>query len=149
MGGRGRDKAVIEACNDLETFIKREITSAKECNKCYELSFKNDKGITIPCSKKHELVWAKSDEFCYFPAKLIHRYDDDSVSVRYFGDYTADRLNADCVRPYSETCPDAGATSEYYTTALQVCSVFICLCIFFVNTTSSLINIQILGSERV
>lgn len=132
-------KHIIDAADDFERFIGEEIISAKECEECFEISFNSEKGISIPCSKKHVLVWAKAGDFCFYPAKLMRRFDDGSVSVRFFGDYTGEKINAGSFFNYSPTnCPDNGSTDDQYAIALEVCSLYVALCnssmnVFFDN----------------
>lgn len=113
------DFSIVDACNKLEIFVDCEISNAKDCNECYNIAFENDNGLTLPCSKKHKIVWAKSTGYCYYPAKLMREFDDGTVSVRYF-DLTVDRLKADFVCDYSQSCPDRGSVLTIYTNALQV-----------------------------
>lgn len=118
------DDTIIDASNDFKKFVDEEISSSKECTECFEIIFRNSNGFSIPCKNKHELVWAKSPKFCYFPAKLMRRFDDESISVRYFGDQCSDRIEAGNFRAYSEICPDAGTSTDLYNFAIKVCSMF-------------------------
>lgn len=100
---------VSEACSELEKFVDNEISSAKDCSECYEMNFQDLTTFIHSCSKKHKLIYAKSPDFCFFPAKLMRELDDGTVSVRYFGDTTADRVNPDSIRDYSGNSPDGGS----------------------------------------
>lgn len=126
------DKSILEACFELENFVDEEIRSSKDCSECYEILWILTKGYTLPCSKKHKMIWAKSSDFCYFPAKCLREWDDGSVSVHYFGDNTVDRVSRDSFCEYSAKCPDDGSTSELYALALSVSLIFtIYVCYFY------------------
>ncbi|XP_064456016.1 zinc finger MYND domain-containing protein 11-like isoform X2 [Ornithodoros turicata] len=63
-----------------------DLGEIRQCHECYRMSNeKQDKfWFCQPCSRPHDLVFAKQKGFPYWPAKVI-RVDDDCYDVRFFG----------------------------------------------------------------
>lgn len=129
------DDTILGACTELEKAVDNEIFCAKDCTECYEMYFRDPKTFTMACSKNHKLIWAKSTDFCYFPAKLMRELSDGTVPVRYFGDVLADRLTTEFICDYSAKSPDGGSPIELYTIALNVSSQSTCVSFLFFYTS--------------
>ena len=76
----------------------------------------------MKCAKKHAVVWAKSIDYPYWPAKLICINEDGLNCVRYFGDHSMDILANDKICPYSEDYPEECSETELFLAAKQVCN---------------------------
>ena len=72
-----------------------------ECIDCYRHSNMCDEPdwFTKPCSKRHELVFAKAKGYCFWPAKVLNIVGNQ-YEVRFFG-HTHDRafIDATQIRP--------------------------------------------------
>lgn len=84
----GRHSAEFEATNYLFADAQFEIGEIKTCRDCYRHS--NEKfdtlWFTVPCATRtHELVYAKSPGFPYWPAKVVKINEDEKYDVRFFG----------------------------------------------------------------
>lgn len=45
-------------------FLEEEISSMKDCPECYENAYLfSDVGFVKTCQKKHEVIWAKSNDY--------------------------------------------------------------------------------------
>lgn len=60
----------------------------------------------------------------------MRKLNNGTISVRYFGDATADRVNPDFICDYSGNSPDGGPI-ELYTIALNVSSQTTCVLFFY------------------
>lgn len=76
----------MKSAKKLLDFTREETLSIEHCPECFFNANTNPtKWFTIPCSKKHALLWAKLNGYPYWPAKLMN-FDGNSVNVRFFGD---------------------------------------------------------------
>lgn len=102
----GFNATVMSAANTLKTYVDEDIDSITACSECYSNEYHDSKGaFNTLCSKMHSVVWAKSEDFDYWPAKLMNMCDG-MAKVRYFGDHTADSI------PVEHCCDFKSYTQE-------------------------------------
>lgn len=119
----GDSKTLDEASAYVKS-IKEEIASIFECAECFDVAISHPVDFfTIPCKKNHPVVWAKPDNYVYWPAKLVTKHEDDTVHVRFFGDHTVENIPASSYTIFTENQPGNGqcCDTELYTIALEVC----------------------------
>lgn len=75
------------------------------------------------CKKGHLVVWAKGNNFGYWPAKVLSIIGN-SVLVRFFGDYTVAHVDKKACVLFSESPPDSGNQAETYKNGLEVSTIF-------------------------
>lgn len=113
-------KDVLAACEELRKFLCDEISSMKECVTCYENLYRYSNGFEIPCEANHEVVLAKTAEYAFWPAKLMQQFEDDSASVRYFGDHSMDKVASDHWKVYSSDSENDDDNNELLLIAKKV-----------------------------
>ncbi|XP_050532952.1 zinc finger MYND domain-containing protein 11-like isoform X2 [Daktulosphaira vitifoliae] len=96
----------------------RDLDEILRCRYCYKHSIqKNTKfWFCKPCKPPHELVYAKQEDFPYWPAKVL-KIDGDSYKVRFFGgDHHLGTIDKSQIRPISvniHTLQSQGRTSQW------------------------------------
>lgn len=114
-------RRILDASKELIKFIDDEILTMKKCAECYKNAYKNpETSFTMPCSRLHPIVWAKTDGFNYWPAKAI-AYNGEVVHVIYFGEHSVDGIPVKQCFLFSATPPEAiESHSDAYEDAMQV-----------------------------
>lgn len=79
-----------KAASQLLEFVKNDISIIKSCIGCFNNICNKENGIIENCGKKHPLVWAKTGDNNYWPAKQLDVKEDSTVVVWYFGDQEVD-----------------------------------------------------------
>lgn len=100
-------------------FINEELSNMKNCQECFTDStdpVKSSKAITKLCRSPHLIIWAKPQDWCFWPGKVM-RAADGSVHVRFFGDYANDVIDPENIMLYSANAPPG--TAEDITEALD------------------------------
>lgn len=63
---------ICDAVTTLAKYVDEEISSIKLCTECYTQAHTNEKNLfEMPHHMPHPIVWAQSEEFQYWPAKLM------------------------------------------------------------------------------
>lgn len=88
----------------LLNLIDDEIYNLLLCSKCYENAYKRP-DESVACDPPHILLWVDCKVYGYWPAKLMRCVDDHNVTVRYFGDYSNDTIDAGNCLMFSNTAP--------------------------------------------
>lgn len=90
-----------------------EILSIKKCHECYRLAFMYpDDSFVKVCSFKHPVIWAKSEGFNYWPAKAM-TFENNVISVRYFGDHEIDNIPIARCFAFSQNPPEKMLLREH------------------------------------
>ncbi|XP_025416328.1 zinc finger MYND domain-containing protein 11-like isoform X1 [Sipha flava] len=104
-------RLMLRDCNkDLEEIMR--------CRYCYKYSIqKNSKfWFCKPCKPPHELVYAKQEDFPYWPAKVL-KIENDVYEVRFFGgEHQLGLIDKSQIRPISvniHTLQSQGRTSQW------------------------------------
>lgn len=120
---QGNDE-ITNASKELVKYIDDEIFSIKQCGQCYENEYKhpNESFVMLCDNPTHEIIWAKSDGFNFWPAKVMSvNNENNKVHVRYFGEYTVDDVDINDCYNYSKSPPDKSKCRlKGYLEALQV-----------------------------
>lgn len=117
-----KDKNILNAATQLLEFTKNEILSIMTCPECYKLASDHPNGsFSMTCKTLHPVVWAKSDGYCYWPAKAM-KFEENLVHVRYFGEHEMDFLPLKNCRNFSRKSPKPVAKSDQlYVASMEVC----------------------------
>ncbi|XP_008187263.1 zinc finger MYND domain-containing protein 11 [Acyrthosiphon pisum] len=96
----------------------RDLDEIMRCRYCYKYSIqKNSKfWFCKPCKPPHELVYAKQEDFPYWPAKVL-KIEGDMYEVRFFGsEHQLGIIDKSQIRPISvniHTLQSQGRTSQW------------------------------------
>ncbi|XP_060856969.1 zinc finger MYND domain-containing protein 11-like [Metopolophium dirhodum] len=96
----------------------RDLDEIMRCRYCYKYSIqKNTKfWFCKPCKPPHELVYAKQEDFPYWPAKVL-KIEADMYEVRFFGsEHQLGIIDKTQIRPISvniHTLQSQGRTSQW------------------------------------
>lgn len=112
---------LLKATNSLIDFVNNLIKIIEVCMGCFGNLVARKNGMTLQCGKEHPLVWAKSGENSFWPAKQLRVNEDSTIFVWYFGDYETDTVPANLCKSFAEKCPDDGCAAPLYKSALTVC----------------------------
>lgn len=127
---------IMGPVNELEKFVDDEIFSIYACPECYSnASTHPDGSIEIPCQKMHPVIWAKSNDYSYWPAKVM-ACNNDTVVVEYFAEHTIDNIPLQNCFKFSPQPPEKNETENdtLYAAALKV---YMMNCLFILNFTNS------------
>lgn len=110
----GSSQSITNAATQLVKLLDEEIEKIVECPDCY------GKKIETPCKNVHPLVWAQTDGYHFWPAKVMD-FKNDKIHVRYFGDRSLDFLPLGKCFAYSPEPPEKPPTNtDLYEIALNV-----------------------------
>lgn len=85
-------KKLMNAVKALKVYVDEEIQSIVDCTQCYSDADEINNGAFVDlCDPVHPLVWAKSNGYSYWPAKVMGT-QGNNVRVQYFGDHSNDTL---------------------------------------------------------
>lgn len=119
-------QSIKKASKELICYVNEQIALIKACKECYENAHKHGKrSVSIVCSKLHLLLWAKAQGYSsYWPAKvMIVNAQENTVHVRFFGDYSKSILPANKCLLYSKDAPDKKSDHQKsYQDAVEVSS---------------------------
>lgn len=121
-------REISKAARQLDKYIDEEILSIEQCAQCYENAFLHpQESFVMKCDQKHPIVWAKSENFDYWPAKQMSKDEDGSIHVRYFGEHTVDRISIGNYYDFALGPSQKSQThqTELYLMALEVRVMFI------------------------
>lgn len=96
----------------------RDLDEIMRCRYCFKYSIqKNSKfWFCKPCKPPHELVYAKQEDFPYWPAKVL-KIEGDTYEVRFFGgEHQLGIIDKSQIRPISvniHTLQSQGRTSQW------------------------------------
>lgn len=84
-----KNKKITKKIVDLISFIEKEVDNMKDCVQCYINSVEyTEKTFVMPCDIPHVLVWAKFDDYCFWPCKVMGM-TEKILKIRFFGDHCA------------------------------------------------------------
>lgn len=110
----GSSQSITNASRQLVKSLDEEIDKIVEFPGCY------GQKIVTPCKNVHPLVWAQTDGYLFWPAKVMD-FKDDQIHVRYFGDRSIDFLPLEKCFAYSPEPPEKPPTNtDLYEIALDV-----------------------------
>lgn len=96
---------IAKAAKKIKALLEQEIQNLLLCSECYKNAYDHpDDCIIWPCTKPHILVWANCDDYGFWPAKVMN-CDGQNICVRFFGDYTSERLESSRCYILSEEIP--------------------------------------------
>lgn len=121
----GNKPKILNAIDSLVKIVDGEILIMTKCIDCYELmSSYGDKGFKMVCNSMHPIIWAKSADFGYWPAKAIS-FEKNMVFLKYFGDHAFEAIPLESCYEYSPQPPEGlrsdGDDDSLYLDALKVC----------------------------
>lgn len=99
---------IKKSCNELINVVESEIKQIEMCAQCFSNAIENDNPMVQLCDPPHLLVWAKTEGFIYWPAKLMS-IDGESAEVIYFGEFLQSRVPVDKCLIYTVKRPDASS----------------------------------------
>lgn len=115
---------ILNAANEIMRFVDEEIMSVTQCTECYSISSAHSTGsFVMTCSRLHPAIWARSENFYFWPAKAIGR-NGELVYVRYFGDHCVDYIPVKNCYKFSLQPPKYNKSAKKIDgldLALQVC----------------------------
>lgn len=121
---RKSSSAIVQSSKELLTFVKGEALSIQACEECFLNAYEHGvvRGFVIPCKSPHIMLWARMQNYCYWPSKAMWVEDTlKLVNVRFFGDHTTATLPAGNCMMYSKDHPTLdGKFSEALQHAMQV-----------------------------
>lgn len=101
-----KNSKIQTAADKLVEYVDEDIFSLKTCLECFENAVKSpDTSFTIICNRPHILVWARMENFIFWPAKAMSAANG-KVHIRYFGDHTTGEVKSSLCYLYSEESPD-------------------------------------------
>lgn len=129
---KSRNKNQVAEARKLKQYLLHELRFYRLCAHCYnnEVCNGEENGmklvcldhfeshyflysnmeLTTPfvrekiCENRHMVVWAKTEGFHHYPAKVLG-IEDSRVHVRFFGDFALDCVDASECRLYSKNLP--------------------------------------------
>lgn len=92
--------------------VKDKIRLLELCSECFvNMSRDSVNWFTNLCGRRHEIVWAKPDEYFYWPAKVL-RKEDDWITVQFFGTYEINNISCTNIIDYSDNNPNDAMAEE-------------------------------------
>lgn len=108
-------KKIKPQAEDLLQYIIDEVENIQNCEECFDNISKHGKsGFNLACKSPHLIVWAQSDGYGFWPAKVMNvENQNNMVNVRFFGEHTASTtIPADQCLLYMKKRPVNDATSN-------------------------------------
>lgn len=116
-------RTVLKASDEIEKYVDDEISSIQTCTECYVNASENPRdSFVMTCQQVHPIVWAKTDGYHYWPAKVMFN-QNESVHVRYFGDHSVSTIPVQNCYLFSSEPPETveNQNSDLYEDAIEVC----------------------------
>lgn len=120
-----------DTVDELMENIKEQIETIRACSTCYENLYERyTRGwAKKQCSKLHLLLWAKTQQNTYWPAKVLAvNVEENMVRIQNFGDYSCFLLPVEENNFYLYSQKRPGKANEadpiLYTEAQKVSSFF-------------------------
>lgn len=123
------NQKILKAAVQLPKTVDDEIYNLLLCEQCYANAYHHpDRSFTMLCNPPHALLWVDCHQFGYWPAKLMRVENDDSVTVRFFGDWTNATVKHELCLMYSEEVAKnkhGAGTGPPFKMALQVINILL------------------------